>query len=275
MLKYRLAIVDDEYYIRQRLKKIINWTRLGVEPAGEAANGREAIGLLDAGVDLMVLDIKLPDMSGIDVARYAYERHLGTRIILLSGFNDFSYAQGGIRHGVVDYLLKPCEEGDLNRSIERAIQMLEQDLEQGRMLKLAGRGEAAPGDGATQPSLPSDVATSRKICRYIERHYAEPDLSVTGLAELFQMNISYLGSIFKKVNKLSIHQYITLVRMQRAAALIRSRGHKITDIAFLVGYSNIFYFSKRFKMVFGVSPKEYERACVEKALRDEETDDGE
>ncbi len=110
---------------------------------------------------------------------------------------------------------------------------------------------------AENEAIPSDLSLSKKIIAYIDQHYSDPDLTVTRLADIFQLNPSYLGSVFKKVNNESLLQYLTIVRMGASKKLLESNQYKISDIAELVGYTDAFYYSKRFKKMFGYSPKDY------------------
>lgn len=106
-------------------------------------------------------------------------------------------------------------------------------------------------------TIPSDAALSKRIISYIQQNYADQELSVAGLAEVFQLNASYMGNLFKNVNNLSILQFITQTRMEAATELLQTGAYKISEIADMIGYSDVFYFSKRFKKSFGYSPKDY------------------
>src|SRR5699024_203187 len=84
-----LIIADDEYFIRQSIKKIIPWKNLDIEFAGEAENGKQVVELLGkVRADILLLDIKMPQMDGIETARYIKERFPHVHIIILSGYND-------------------------------------------------------------------------------------------------------------------------------------------------------------------------------------------
>lgn len=85
-----VLIADDEYFIRQRLKKIIPWEEMSLYFAGEAANGLEVLEFLkSAPVDILILDIKMPKMGGLEVCEHIYHHYPATKIIILSGYNDF------------------------------------------------------------------------------------------------------------------------------------------------------------------------------------------
>lgn len=106
-------------------------------------------------------------------------------------------------------------------------------------------------------SQPSDVALSHKLMQYIGSHYTEQDLSISKIAGEFSLNPSYMGTAFKKANSISILQYLTTVRLEAALGLLKEDRYKITEIAEMVGYSDVFYFSKRFKTTYGYPPKDY------------------
>lgn len=117
----------------------------------------------------------------------------------------------------------------------------------------------------SQKSLaPSDVSLSNKIIAYIHENYADQELSVAKVADLFNLNASYISSLFKKVNNISLLQYITKIRLEHSKQLLMKNRYKITDIAEMIGYSDVFYYSKRFKKAYGCSPKEYLHSVQEK-----------
>ena len=120
-MSLKLLIADDEYFIRQRIKKIIPWEKLNLTFAGEAENGQQVIDHLEKEpVDLLLLDIKMPQMNGIETARYIKEHFPSVHMLILSGYNDFEYARTAIRYGVKEYLLKPvaAEEQILVAALE-------------------------------------------------------------------------------------------------------------------------------------------------------------
>lgn len=107
----KLLIADDEYFIRERLKKLIDYHALGYELAGEADNGEKAYKLLkELKPDLAILDIQMPLLSGLELAQKIYTEKLDTKVIILTSFDYFSYAQESIHYGVFSYLLKPVDK---------------------------------------------------------------------------------------------------------------------------------------------------------------------
>lgn len=110
---YKLLIVDDEHLIRNGLASI-NWQDVGFKVTFVAANGRDALTLIESDVpDTVLTDIKMPIMDGIQLMGILNDRYPQVKIIALSGYNDFSYAQKCIEYKVFSYILKPINEKEL------------------------------------------------------------------------------------------------------------------------------------------------------------------
>lgn len=115
----KLAIVDDEFYFREYIKSCLDWKALGCEIVGEAASGEDCLQLLrDVSPDILLLDVTMPNLTGIEVSRYVRENGLPVKIIILSGHNEFEYARKAIQYGVKNYLLKPISEEELCAAIK-------------------------------------------------------------------------------------------------------------------------------------------------------------
>lgn len=110
-----ILIVDDEPFIRQGLKILINWNFYGYNIIGEASNGNEAIKFVEKNkVDLIISDIKMPEMDGLGLAKSIYEKYNGKiKCIMLSGYYEFEYAKKAIKYGVKEYILKPIQREEL------------------------------------------------------------------------------------------------------------------------------------------------------------------
>lgn len=497
-MQLNVVIADDEYFIRKRLIKLIPWEELNLSLAGEAEDGLQVLELIENNrIDIILLDIEMPQMTGLDAARRLSTLSPHTKIIILSGFNEFTYAQDAIKCGVTDYLLKPVEAVTLIDTLSRciasvntqlieseklslyeqykrssllnkilfknegldellcefpyfcdikytffisfyiskendpALQLIQKELDSrnirsevyydngscyvlqiflcektnaamildrlqkfvcGRSgyifiaspqkyteftgewlssykealkllsyryfynsayfnesmaieakihsslnlseirdiltlnlnarnleqlslyiedlfmlirdsrdinvlnliiteilvtLNLKSRGISGTRETLTEyiqtilnenyeldtlkdiiryhveeilttsTSSPSDVLICKKTMQYIDENYNNQDLSVNQIAEYLGLNPSYLGVVFKKINYYPVSQHITKVRMKEAVRLLEKGCHRITDIAEMAGYSDVFYFSKKFKKIYGCSPSEY------------------
>ena len=111
---YTYFIADDETKIRQGLRRLIDWEDLGFFCVGEASNGEDALAvILEKKPDIALLDIRMPRLSGLDVARLAREKNYEGTILILSGYSDFKYAQEAMCYDVKFYITKPVDEDDL------------------------------------------------------------------------------------------------------------------------------------------------------------------
>ncbi|WP_136603944.1 response regulator [Paenibacillus dokdonensis] len=113
-------IIDDEYLIRERLKRFVEWEQLGFELAGEAEDGEEALELLEEAaipMQLALVDINMPMIDGLEFARRAKENHPGLHIIFLTGYSDFDYVKTALRLGAANYILKPIDMDELAETL--------------------------------------------------------------------------------------------------------------------------------------------------------------
>ena len=122
---HTVLIVDDEPVVREGLAYIIDWQAAGFEIIGSASNGLEGLEKIKEFLpDVVLTDVKMPEMDGIEMVRFACENGLRREFIILSGYSDFSYAKEAISLGVSDYLLKPVDEQELLEALERISQQI-------------------------------------------------------------------------------------------------------------------------------------------------------
>lgn len=111
---YRLLIVDDEDWIRERLRDTIDWIGMGIEVCGEARDGEEALDITERLLpDIVITDIRMPGLDGLEYIRRLREGNNRTKVIIISGYSDFEYARKAIKLGAFDYLLKPVEDEEI------------------------------------------------------------------------------------------------------------------------------------------------------------------
>lgn len=105
---YRIMIIDDEDDVRSAIAASIEWEREGYELAGEAKNGREALELLPTlAPDVVITDINMPYVNGLELLKTIGAQYPQTRVIILTAYDDFLYAQSAVRSQAFDYILKP------------------------------------------------------------------------------------------------------------------------------------------------------------------------
>ncbi len=125
---YKVLIADDEKIIRMGLTRIVDWSAFGFEIAGEAANGSEALAMIEEKKpDLVMFDIRMPKLHGLDALKEAREKGFTGKVIILSGYSDFSYAQTAISHGILSYLTKPVDVEALSAALIKAKKQLDEE----------------------------------------------------------------------------------------------------------------------------------------------------
>jgi two-component system response regulator YesN len=126
----KVLLVDDEYWVRRLLKRCIDWNSIGLDIVGEASSGEDAIELVDKiQPDIIFTDICMSSLDGIDFADCVIQKYPGTKIVVLTGYDDFKYAQRSIRSGIKDYLLKPIDDEEVMKT---ALEMKKEILDERR-----------------------------------------------------------------------------------------------------------------------------------------------
>ncbi len=124
---FKMIVVDDEYLVRMGIRNTIEWEKYGIEIIGEATNGKAGLQMaLELKPDIIITDIKMPIMDGLELVKHINESKLDCVIIILSGYKDFEYAKDTLENGAYSYLLKPIDNDELISKITNALQFLEE-----------------------------------------------------------------------------------------------------------------------------------------------------
>lgn len=124
---YTVVVADDEEEIRRSLIRKVDWNKVGFQVVGEAENGVEALELVEKlEPDLLLTDIRMPFITGIELARQVREIRPTMQIAFLSGFDDFSYAQQAIQYNIISYLLKPISSAELMDELQKIKEKIDQ-----------------------------------------------------------------------------------------------------------------------------------------------------
>ncbi|MDX8045526.1 response regulator [Gracilibacillus sp. S3-1-1] len=127
----RVIIVDDEVQVRKGLHWKVDWEEEGFQIVNEAENGEEALLLMDNNqIDLVLTDVRMPVMDGIELAKKCKEYNRRMKVIILSGFSDFEYVKNSMKEGVKDYLLKPVDPEELQAVLRRMKKEMDDDRKQ-------------------------------------------------------------------------------------------------------------------------------------------------
>ncbi|HHW49458.1 MAG TPA: response regulator [Clostridiaceae bacterium] len=115
--RLKVMLVDDEYLTRELLRRCINWNEIGMEIVSEASNAYEALDIVDKIIpDIIITDICMPFMDGIEFSKAVIERHPHIKIVILTGYEEFEYAKRSIKVGAADFLLKPINHNEIKKA---------------------------------------------------------------------------------------------------------------------------------------------------------------
>lgn len=245
-----LLLVDDEADAREALSLYFPWQDVGFRIAGQAGNGEEALDFIARGepVDVILTDIKMPVMSGIELAEAIYEQKRDVQIIFLSSYREFEYAQQALRYRVKNYILKPAKYQMLLEVFEKIRdEILEAEREVGR----GGAGQANTDEGLL-------IA---RIKAYVRGQYKVATLEAA--ARQVHLNANYLSYLFKQKTGQNFTDYLIQVKMETALKLLKDLRYKTYEISEMVGYSNAKNFTRTFKSFYGKTPSEYKNGFMD------------
>lgn len=118
-MKYTVLVVDDEFELRRALIEKVDWQSAGFEVIGEAENGIEALECIESlEPDLIITDIKMPMISGLELAKRIREIRPAAQIVILSGYDSFEYARTAIEYNIISYLLKPISSSEMTEELK-------------------------------------------------------------------------------------------------------------------------------------------------------------
>lgn len=128
MTTYKVLLVDDEEEVRNAIEQRINWEELGFEVIGKAQNGVKAMEIAEKlQPDVVITDIKMPYMNGLELARNLKEENPGVRILILTGFDEFEYAKEAVHLEIEEYILKPINANELSECLKRLKNVLDKE----------------------------------------------------------------------------------------------------------------------------------------------------
>lgn len=234
----KVMLVEDEVGTRNLLRIIVNWEEFHMKIVGEAQNGREALFRMQEEMpDLVVTDIKMPIMDGIALAEEIMEKYPAVKVIIVTAYDDFKYAQKALRAGAVDFILKPLKRQEVKDALLRV----------GRQIETVEEGAR-------------DVID--QIRDYMEENYAQSSLSLSKVAEKYYLNSSYLSRTFRKKTGVPFVEYLNKIRIKHACDYLKSGNWKVYEIAEKVGIPNPDYFGRCFRKYMGISVNDYKKSKI-------------
>ena len=120
----KVMIVDDEAHVITAVKLLVPWNELGITQILEASNPQDAIRIMEQEQpEILITDIVMQDLSGIDLMEYVNHAPFRTKVVVISGYNNFEYVRGSLQNGGVDYLLKPLDQNQLIAAVHKAVSL--------------------------------------------------------------------------------------------------------------------------------------------------------
>lgn len=241
-MMFKVIIIDDEDLVREAIIALGKWRDFGIIKIYEADNAKSALEIIEKEMpDIVVTDMKMPVMDGIELLRVLDFNHHNTKVIVVSGFSDYIYTRQAIRSNVVDYILKPVDSQDLNNAIAAAISAIED--EKGK-LAYAEDDELIERNGIFE------------VEKYVRDNFNN-EINLEELANKFFMSREHISRLFKKQFNTNLFDYLTELRIEKAKELMHKTQYTVEEVALRVGFSNGNYFSKAFRRKTNLSPSEY------------------
>lgn len=271
----RLLIADDEKLEREALAELVQ-RRFEREVVLEVAeNGRKAADTAVLwGADLILMDIEMPGMSGLDAARAVLAQRPSCRVIFVTAYSLFQYAHEAVHLGACDYLLKPVDPDELEASVRRAMRQIETERKleelaaaqpQPEQTETEEEAEDAPEEGENSQT----ALVMAHVRRCLEDNYMF-DLSLDSVGEILHISPAYLSAQFKKYQKMNFLDCLTELRINAAKELLADPFRSSAEVASMVGYEDASYFARAFKKRTGMTPTQYRRQASQKAKADPE-----
>lgn len=230
-----LLIADDENLELKVLEKTVKKYFVDELEIFASSNGRKASQICDeVKPDIALLDIEMPGMNGIELAKYIKEKYADCIIIFITAYDRFDYAIEAMHIKAFDYLLKPWKE-------ERLCELINTAIENVRSMQ----------------KTDSIVHSQKDVIKdYIDRNYKK-DISAKDVAGILGYSDVYFSKVFKQLFDDNFINYLTKIRIDRAKVLLKDISFNIKEVGKSVGYVDSNYFTKVFKRSIGISPSEY------------------
>lgn len=249
---YKVMIVEDDKNMCFLYSKMKEWNQCGFRVSRIVYNGKEALEQLEkSSYDVVVTDIRMPDMDGITLLRKIKEKEIPVLTVLISSYDEFEYARQGILFGAFDFLVKPIRRENLVDMLHRLKEELDRrkrdNIDSDFMKILIEK---------LQLNVQDDFVV--KICSMCTERIEE-DVTMEYFAEQMNLSKDYFGKMVKQHFGMSFKEVINAIKMEYAKKLIQEENMKTYEISQLLGYSTPDYFTKKFKQYTGTTPSKYRK----------------
>lgn len=252
----KILVADDEYMEREMLASILEREFGSDAQLRMAENGRQAVDTAAIwNPDVVLMDIEMPGLNGIEAARRIRNQQPMAKLIFVTAYGVFTYAQEAVKLGASDYILKPVQAAEVLRAVRQAVGQAESHRQLEALApEVEDIGEAGAHDKTN--------ALMARVQKYLRHNYMLCDLSLDSVSAIVGINPSYFSSLFKRSMGVNFVDYLTDLRMQAAKELLADPLRSSAEVASLVGYENANYFARAFKKKTGMTPTEYRRSAA-------------
>ena len=242
---YRVVLIDDENIIVEGLRRVIKWADYGCEVVGTASGAEEGAALIrKLQPHILFTDIRMPGADGLTMLAALRSEFPDMQVTVLTGYQDFSYAQQAIRLGVTRFLLKPSKMDE----IKEALVTMTTRLDAQSQLRHQEEEPEEEQHGAGSFIVNQAMA-------YIEEHYAEK-LTLQAVADCCYVSQWHLSKLLNRHTGQSFYDILNTARIQKAKELLLDPRLKIGEIGERVGYADTAHFARTFKKQEGMSANE-------------------
>jgi two-component system response regulator YesN len=241
---YHAVIVDDDIWALHDIRRSFNFTEFGFGSITECDCAEDAFKkIATSHPDLVITDIKMERLSGLDLIRKCREKDIHSLFIILSGYDKFDYAKEAIRQGAFHYMLKPIDDQESLEVMNRVSHELSKMKKNKRY---------------TTWEIDNNEDCFKRIVDFLELN-SDSFISLDLLSETFFVNRTYVCDMFRKHLNKTFTQYLAEIRIRNACELLESSNLDIADIASKIGFDDANYFSRIFKKVKDITPIQYRR----------------
>lgn len=243
-----ILIAEDEMPTRRGILNMLKEWSQGKHELQTAENGVQALQFFrDRPVDLLITDIRMPGLSGVELLQALRDEEREVISIILTGYAEFEYARTAMKLGAVNYILKPVEPIDLVHAVEEA-------------LAKAGP-QHHPVTGLRQPA-PIKNEFVRKALQYIHKSISNSSLGIREVAEYVHLSPNYFSVLFKDAMNVTFSDYMIQFRIELAKQMLLETDRKIYEIAEATGFNSSKYFVRAFRNIEGVTPRQFRKQAT-------------
>ena len=239
---HRVVLIDDETIIVEGLCRVVPWEDYGCQVVGTACNAEEGTRLIrELRPDILFTDIRMPGRDGLAMVAGLRSEFPDMQVTILTGYQDFAYAQEAIRLGVTRFLLKPSKMEEIREAMAVMTERLDKQ-------------EAAEREDEQFQNAGSFIVN--QAIQFMESHYRQK-LTLQIVADCCYVSQWHLSKLLNRYAGKSFYDILNAIRIQRAKELLADPRLKIGEIGELVGYADTAHFARTFKKLEGMSANEY------------------